>query len=141
MRGFSKAMVVVNPSAEQKNIVLVEELFYADQTQAPATLSLDSRSALVLFKKQAFCGNGQCESNFGENCSNCPRDCGECIVPTSSRSADQGAGGQGGQSINPFTNFALLPTGTQIGILALLALIIFLCIFTLRKIFSRKTKV
>ncbi|MCX8190511.1 MAG: hypothetical protein N3F05_04795 [Candidatus Diapherotrites archaeon] len=49
------------------------------------------------------CGNGICEA--GENCKNCPKDCGECI-PGGGGGSGGGGGGGGGQ-------ITITPTPTQ----------------------------
>ena len=52
--------------------------------------------------ENAYCGDGNCDSDVGESCSTCPQDCGSC--PSSGGSSGGGGGGGGSSSTLPATN-------------------------------------
>jgi len=42
-----------------------------------------------------FCGDGNCDEDYGENCSTCPEDCGECKKEKEGNGGGGGGGGGG----------------------------------------------
>jgi hypothetical protein len=41
-----------------------------------------SEDQAIINTEYAVCGSGVCETQYGENCGNCPEDCGACISPS-----------------------------------------------------------
>jgi hypothetical protein len=78
------------------------------QTVSNGTCTLDECSYNLLdcdASKTTVCsGNGICDSNIGETCTNTPSDCGACSTPTTpaeTPSSSGGGGGGGGGYIKP----------------------------------------
>lgn len=97
-REFEKALVLVNANNLTEYLQINSNRYSSfwnergvfNNSKPSENLSLSGISAILLIKSQPYCGDREC--NSGENCSNCPIDCGNC----SSTNNPPSGGGTGG---------------------------------------------